>query len=161
MALRIIKKDVPDIRLIVGGEGELLEEYRTMSHRLDLNENVRFAGFIPEDRIVEYYNRADIFVMPSTDPTQEGFGMVLLEALACGTPVITTRIVGVSKEVRELGAGVVVEPGDVIGLAEAIKNLLFHKNRSQAMGTIGIKLARERYSWDIIAEKISGIYCSL
>ncbi|MFA6372902.1 MAG: glycosyltransferase family 4 protein [Methanothrix sp.] len=160
-ALQIVKKDVPGIKLIVGGRGKLLEEYRKMAYRLDLENNVEFVGFIPEEKIVEYYNRAEIFALPSTTSTQEGFGMVLLEAMACGKPVVTTRIVGISREVHECGAGEIVEAGDVRGLAQAINNLIMDKKTAKTMGIRGRRLVEKRYSWDVVAENMLEIYYKL
>ena len=97
---------------LVGGGGELLDHYRRASARLGLEENVQFLGFVPEEMVAKHYNRCDIFILPSTSRSQEGFGMVALEALACGRPVICTRIVGVAEDVERVGAGLVVEPND-------------------------------------------------
>ena len=97
-ALTIVKKEIPDVKLVVGGKGSLLEYYKNVTSDLGLAENVEFHGFIPDDKITEYYSRANVFVLPSISSVQEGFGIVALEALACKTPVITTEIVGVSSD---------------------------------------------------------------
>ena len=157
-AVQIVKKDVPKIKLTVGGSGELLEEYKRMAYNLDLEHNVEFVGFIPEEKIVEYYNGSDIFALPSTTSMQEGFGMVLLEAMACGKPVVTTRIAGISREVHECCAGEIIEPGDVKGLAQAISNLIMDKKAAKTMGIRGRRLVDKRYSWDAVADDVSKIY---
>jgi Glycosyltransferase len=146
------------VKLIVGGEGELLDRYRQMSSSLGLEENVEFVGFIPDGKIVQYYNRSDLFILPSISAEQEGFGMVLLEAMACGKPVISTDIVGVAKDLMEDGAGIIVERRDARGLAEAILYILQNKDRAGMMGSAGRRLVKEKYSWGEMAERVRKVY---
>jgi Glycosyltransferase len=157
-ALNTVKEEVPDVKLIVGGEGELLDRYRQVSSSLGLEENVEFVGFIPDDKIVQYYNRCDLFVLPSISAEQEGFGMVLLEAMACGKPVISTDIVGVAKDLKERGAGIIVECRDAKGLAEAILHILQNKDRATKMGAAGRCLVEEKYRWGTVAERVEKVY---
>jgi len=126
-ALVEVKEEVSDFRLVVGGGGELLSRYRRMTEELGLHDEVEFLGFVPEDIVTKCYNNSDIFVLPSNSRSQEGFGMVALEAMACAKPVICTDIVGVAGEVEETGAGLTVEPSNPAELAGAITRLL--KNR--------------------------------
>ncbi len=79
---------------------------------LGLTKNVEFHGFIPEEKIVEYYNMSSIFVLPSISSLQEGFGIVVLEAMACETPVISTEIVGVAADVKKSNSGIIIPPKD-------------------------------------------------
>ena len=91
----------------------LLDDYRDMVANLGLSENVKFQGFVPDEMLPECYNRCDAFVLPSSFSEQEGFGIVLLEAMACGRPVISTEIVGVAEDVRRFNAGKIVRPKDI------------------------------------------------
>jgi glycosyltransferase involved in cell wall biosynthesis len=159
-AIGIVKNVIPDIKLIVGGKGALLEYYRKMVEDYDLKDNVEFHGFIPDEKIVEYYNRSSIFVLPSISSKQEGFGIVVLEALACETPVISTDIVGVANDVISSKAGIIVPPKDVDKLAEAIINILENEN-SKKMGVSGRKLVEDKYTWSGIAEKTEKLYNKL
>ncbi len=129
-----------------------------MSSSLGLEENVEFVGFIPDGKIVQYYNRSDLFILPSISAEQEGFGMVLLEAMACGKPVISTDIVGVAKDLMEDGAGIIVERRDARGLAEAILYILQNKDRAGMMGSAGRRLVKEKYSWGEMAERVRKVY---
>lgn len=160
-ALTMVKKDIPDVKLIVGGEGELLREYQQKVHSLELTDSVEFHGFIPEDRIVEYYAAASAFVLPSISSTQEGFGIVLLEALACGTPVISTDIVGVAADVRANNAGIIVPPKDHEALAEAILTLLGDAKLAQQMGDAGRRLVEAKYTWERVAAMTEAVYEAL
>ena len=159
-ALKIVKDEIKNVKLIVGGEGDLKSYYQEIANSLGLENNVRFVGFIPDSKIVEYYNRCSAFVLPSYSSDQEGFGIVLLEALACGKPVITTEIVGVSKDVQEFNAGVVVKPRDVDSLANAIVEILQDEDLRRKMGENGRKVD-EKYSWHNIAGIMEKIYTEL
>jgi glycosyltransferase involved in cell wall biosynthesis len=136
-AVKIIKREIRDVKLIVGGEGMLLEHYKKMARLLEITSVVKFVGFIPDDKLVEYYNKCDVFVLPSTSAKQEGFGIVLLEALACEKPVVTTEIVGTALDIRERGAGKITKPKDVERLAESIIEVLLDKEGARRMGKNG------------------------
>ena len=157
-ALKRIKKEIPNVRLIVGGEGKLLNYYKQKVISMRLQDNVEFAGFIPDEQIVEYYNKCDILVLPSISAEQEGFGIVLLEAMACERPVVSTEIVGVAEDVKERNAGRIVKPKDEKALAEAIIEILEDEMLAKKMGKNGRKLVEEKYMWEKIAAKLSDLY---
>lgn len=98
IALKDIVNKAPDIFLIIGGEGPLKHKLEQLSLKLDLNRFIKFVGFIPEKELPKYYQLADLFVLPTKD--LEGFGMVTLEALASGLPVLGTPIGG-TQEILE------------------------------------------------------------
>ena len=87
--------------------------------------------------------------------------MVLLEALACGTPVITTGIVGVAGDVKDNDIGIVVQPKDVGALAAAIIRILEDKKAAAEMGQRGRKLVEVEYSWGRVGEEILKLYGQL
>ncbi|MCG2741518.1 MAG: glycosyltransferase family 4 protein, partial [Syntrophaceae bacterium] len=92
IAMQDIVKSEPDIVLIIGGTGPLKDDLARLSRRLNLDHHIHFAGFIPEAALPEYYQAADIFVLPTIE--LEGFGLVTLEALASGVPVLGTPVGG-------------------------------------------------------------------
>lgn len=157
-ALVLVKEDYPDVKLVVGGGGELLGRYRSMTEELGLDGDVEFLGFVPEDMVAKCYNNSDIFVLPSNSRSQEGFGMVALEAMACAKPVICTDIVGVAGEVEETGTGLTVEPSNPAQLAGAITRLLINGSEAKEMGEAGRRLAEEKYGWRKVAERVEGVY---
>ena len=160
-ALVLVKRAVPDVGLVVGGDGELLSHYKSLCDGLGLNENVDFIGFVPEEMVTNCYNRCDIFVLPSISRAQEGFGMVALEAMACGKPVICSDVVGVAEDLGSFGAGLTVEPSNTEEMAEAISRLLMNRSLARRMGDAGRRLAEERYGWRAIAERIEKVYDGL
>lgn len=157
-AIAFVKKTYPAVQALIGGTGELLSQYQKMASDLGIRDNVRFAGYIPHDSLQTYYSRSRMFVLPSSDPTLEGFGMVTLEAMACGRPVITTPVSGVAHEIERSGAGVLVEPENPEMLAGAILDLMGDGKKANAMGQAGRELVVEKYSWERIAREIEGIY---
>ncbi len=160
-ALKIVKKEIPDVKLVVGGKGVLMDKYKETAASLGLSGNVEFHGFIPDDEINEYYSRANIFILPSTSSVQEGFGIVALEALACQTPVISTEIVGVAKDLKESKSGLIIPPKNIDRLASAIIQLLNDKESSKKMGINGRKLVEKKYTWQIIGKMTEKVYKEL
>jgi len=160
-ALVIVKKEIKDVKLIVGGTGELLKYYKQKTISLGLKQNVFFTGFISDEKIVEYYNKCDAFVLPSISAKQEGFGIVLLEAMACEKPIITTGIVGVANEAIDNNAGIVVPTKDTKMLANAIIKVLEDDNTAKMMGKNGRKLVENKYSWEKVAKMMDDVYRGL
>src|SRR5262249_47181729 len=107
---------VPDAVLVVGGDGEWRAQYEARA-RDSLGERAHFVGDVPDEALPAHYRAADVVASPSVDRT-EAFGLVILEALACGTPVVASRLPGVRTLVDEGRTGYLVEPGNVDQLAE-------------------------------------------
>ncbi|MDI9615099.1 glycosyltransferase family 4 protein [Methanothermobacter sp.] len=156
-ALKIVKRTMSDFKLIVGGKGSLIGEYKKLAKKLGIEENVEFHGFISNEKLASYYSYADIFVLPSVS-NEEGFGMVALESLACGTPVIVTDIVGVSRDLADYKAGIVVKPRDVEDLSKSIIKLINDPEGRLKMGRNGRKLVEEKYTWREVARRTEKIY---
>jgi glycosyltransferase involved in cell wall biosynthesis len=157
-ALKIVKNKIPDVKLIVGGKGVLMDHYQEMAASLGLKENVEFAGFIPDEEIADYYSRANVFVLPSISSLQEGFGIVALEALACKTPVVTTDIVGVAEDLKRVEGGIVTPPRDIQKLADAVTQILSDAEMQKKMGQRGRKLVEEKYTWKGVASSMEKVY---
>ncbi len=114
--------------------------------RLGLERDVRFLGFVPEDQLPLWYNAARLFVYPSL---YEGFGLPVLEAMACGTPVITSNAASIPEVAG--AAALQVHPGDPEELAEAVRETLGDDARREAMRAAGLEQAR-RFSWRRMAD---------
>src|SRR5205814_7616551 len=80
----------PDVQLLLGGAGSLREPLEAQARASGLDKHVSFLGFVPEVELPAFYQAADVFVLPTRE--LEGFGLVTVEALACGTPVLGTRV---------------------------------------------------------------------
>ncbi|OED30839.1 glycosyltransferase family 4 protein [Methanosphaera sp. WGK6] len=153
-----VKKSIPSIKLIVGGQGELMHYYQEKVNKLGLENNVEFKGFLTDEKVIEYYAKSELFILPSISSLQEGFGIVVLEALSCKTPVISTDIVGVSEDVVKTNSGIIIPPKDINALEEAIITILTNKELQKTMGENGRKLVQEKYEWTSIANKIYKLY---
>jgi glycosyltransferase involved in cell wall biosynthesis len=156
-AIKIVRTKISDIRLIVGGSGELVEEYKTLTKGLGLEKNVEFRGFIESNKLVDLYNQSELFVLPSTG-IQEGFGIVLLEALACGTPVIATNIVGIAKEIKDNKCGIIIPCNDAKKLAQAIIRIIKNINLQKKMIIKGKLLIQDKYDWNKIVKMMENLY---
>ena len=160
-ALKIMKQELPDVQLVVGGRGCMFDHYRRMADSLGIGDNVSFAGFIPSKKLIEYYNGCKLFALPSTDPRREGFGIVPLEAMACERPVVVTEIMGMAGDINECGAGMVVRCNDKEALASSMLAILKDDDLARRMGAEGRKLAIGKYSWRRAAEQIERVYREL
>jgi glycosyltransferase involved in cell wall biosynthesis len=113
---------VPEASLVVVGKGTAKGQFEDAARTLGIAERVRFAGYVASAELPRLYSEAQALVLPSTTRA-EGFGMVLLEAQACGTPVIACRIGGMPAALAEGRTGLLVRPADVEALADAMRRL--------------------------------------
>jgi glycosyltransferase involved in cell wall biosynthesis len=160
-AVRRIVRDRPDLLVVIGGGGPEISNYMERVHDLGIGPNVRFAEYIPREKLNEWYNRSRVFVLPSTDPALETFGIVILEAMASGRPVITTEIAGAAEDIQSYGAGIVMRSESPDSLAMAITTILDDHDLAEKMGSRGRQVVEERYLWHDIAIRIEEIYNKL
>ena len=132
----------------VVGEGPCRNAWEHVRDSLDLGERVAFLGTIPRRDLMERYRRAAIFCLPSR---QEGFGIVFLEAMACGKPVVAARTSAVPETVVDGETGLLVDPDDPEALAQALAAFLSDPERCRAVGEAGRRRV-ERYRADRVAE---------
>ena len=144
----------PDIRLVIVGEGKdrgLLEE---LTNQLGLQANVIFMGTQPQDKVSELLRESRLFILPSVE---EGQGVVLVEALASGTPCIGSRVGGIP-DVITPDVGKVVDAGDVQGLSAAIKSFLIDNDLWETASSNARIRAETHYDWHSLAERMIEIY---
>ncbi len=141
-AFREVARRIESARLFVIGVGPREQTLRARVAELGLGARVRFAGFVPNASLPNWYRAADVAVMPSD---LEWFGMVGAEAMACGTPLVTTRAGGAVDIVREFECGVLMQPRDAAGLAEGILAVL----SGSVPTTPNLERARARFGWPV------------
>jgi phosphatidylinositol alpha-mannosyltransferase len=157
-ACAILKKKLPNFRLIVVGPGTRLRPgYQEQAKELNLDDVV-FTDFVPDFELPEYYRTADICCAPATGG--ESFGIVLLEAMACGKPVIASNIEGYATVLNHNEEGLLVPPGNEEALAEAILSLSENRSLREQMGAKG-KVKAKEYSWGNVAHQVIDFYTSL
>lgn len=116
-ALPDITESVPNIKYLLVGSGDDIPRIKELIEKLDLTKVVEVCGFIPNEELVDYYNIADLFIMPSKG---EGFGIVFLEALACGTPVVAGNKDGSRDAVLDGELGLLIDPDDIREVTDII-----------------------------------------
>lgn len=158
-SVKQLLKTIPNLRVCIVGEGVLKEKYQKKAQIMGISKNISFVGEVAQSNLPNYFQQAKVFVLPSTDT--EGYGIVLLESMACGTPVITTSIAGVASDINEHKTGIVIEPKNVEHLTNAIQTILSDNKVYNEMSKNSRKLVRENYSWEKIAQHILKIYINL
>ena len=160
-----VQCQVPHSLMVIGGDPNASGENLTsemarlqgICNDLGLNDMVLFLGKRGQDTLPYYYSAADVLIMPSH---YESFGMVALEAMACGTPVVASQVGGLAFLVQDGVTGLVVPDGDVEGLAERLTRLLTDDALRERLGRQAAAYARE-YSWENIVTQLIGVYESL
>jgi phosphatidylinositol alpha-mannosyltransferase len=152
-AMRLVRQRVASARLIIVGDGPERGALETAARSAGIA--VSFTGRVPDHELPAYYRAADIVC--SVPVGGESFGIVLLEAMAAGRPIVATRIDGYTELLAGAECGELVRIRDPIGLADAIGGLLADPERCRALGQRGMTLARQ-YDWSTIAKRLEAIY---
>lgn len=135
-------------------EEEIYQDLLARSRKHGIEEKIHFLGFIPDEKLPEYYQAADIFVLSSR---YEPFGMTAVEAMACGTPTLVTRHGGLCRVLQDGVQAMVSDPFDPEELAMDMSVLFRHDGLAQQISYAGSQLARERFSWSEIASQITDL----
>ena len=150
-----LKAEMPRTRLvIVGPDGGMQEVCQRYVERTGL-EDVHFLGYVPYQDLPRYYKSADVFCAPNTG--QESFGIVLLEAMAAGAPIVASRIDGFSDVLTDGVHGILVPPQDSTALAEALRRMLMDAAMREGMARAGARHAQQ-YSWDSVSVRVLEFY---
>lgn len=103
----VIKEKGNSYKLLIGGKGDYRNELEQMTKKLNIEKNVSFLGFLDENQLKYYYSASDVCVVPSLD--LEGFGLTTAEAMACGTPVVATKVCANTEILNEITPDFLVE----------------------------------------------------
>lgn len=154
--LERVRDDVPDVLLLLAGSGPREFFLKQLARKLNLEAHVRFLGNLPQDQLRRYYTLADVFMMVGREVPNdvEGFGLVYLEANACGTPVVGARTGGVPDAIRDGETGLLVPPEDPAAAAEALTRLLTTPELAQRLGERGRERIQTEANWDRVADQI-------
>lgn len=155
-AFKLIKKDFPEVKLIFAGRGQMFDELLEMSKKMGLEEDVTFTGFVDEKLKPLYFKASDIFCLPSTTMA-ESFGIVNLEAMASGIPIVASNLGGIPDIVQDGENGLLAEPCNYRSLADALKQLIINEDIRKIMGAKGRNFAMN-YSWDKITSQTEHLY---
>jgi len=142
--------DLPDARLLIAGSGPMRAELERVAVEKGVASRVRFLGEIAHDALTDAYRAADIFVLASS---REGWANVLLEAMACGTPVVATNVNGTPEVLQDPKLGVLVQERSAPALAQAIKQL-----RALSPDRRAVRTYAEQFSWDDTARANKALF---
>ena len=161
-SLSLVNKKIPNSRLLIIGEGAYKKNLQKIAGSLNL-ANVEFLGPIPHHNLPDYYNLADVFVLPAVTSRigTEGQGLVLTEAMACGACVIGTETGGIKFLIKNNENGLLVKERDENDLAENIIKVLSGNKLRQKLSKSGIQFVKKNYSWDTIVRKFNELYKQL
>jgi glycosyltransferase involved in cell wall biosynthesis len=156
-AMARLRENCPEAHLLVGGGGDLIGTYEQYAKELGIIDSVEFLGELTDEALAEAYSSSSVFVLPSLNKL-EGFGIVALEALSYGTPVVTTSVAGSSEFIVRKSAGLVIPPGDETALTSALAAMLADRAEARAMGRRGAEAVGREFGWDGIAKRIAELY---
>jgi glycosyltransferase involved in cell wall biosynthesis len=162
-AFEIAQNGRKDLLLIIGGEGPLEPLLKEQARRCGVADSVRFAGYILDEDLPSYYQMADLFILPTTE--LEGFGLVTIEALASGLPVVGTPVGGTREILNKLGSDYLFDDSTPQSIASGILNALngwatdqaIYENISQACRLV----TEKHYSWDNHVTKLEDLFYSM
>jgi phosphatidylinositol alpha-1,6-mannosyltransferase len=155
-ALPAIIDEVPEALYVIVGEGPFRPDLERLAAGLGLGDHVIFAGFVPESELLAYYRAADLLAVPSREVIEdvpiEGFGIVYVEAGACGIPVVGGCGGGTDESIEDGVTGFRVDHNDPAAVASAVVRTLEDRDLAQRMGKAGRERAVRLYDWKIQAE---------
>ncbi|HEX9743366.1 MAG TPA: glycosyltransferase family 4 protein [Nitrospiraceae bacterium] len=149
-AVAMVRDEIPGILALIGGEGPLRVELERLIQEHRVKDHVRLLGFIPEEDLPKYYQSADLVVMPTSE--LEGFGLVTVEALACGTPVVGTPIGATPEILRGIDPALLATGTRAEDIAKSLRTIIRRiqtkaGDRAQ-LAARGLAAVHARYTWD-------------
>jgi len=154
VALRALR-EIPQAYLMIVGDGETRADLERLAQELGLAERVRFLGALPRERLPSIYAAADLLL--ATSFASETFGIGLVEAQACGLPVVASRFGGFPEVIDEGHTGLLVPPRDPTALAAAVRTLLNDPERRRAMAAAAPGWAAQ-FAWCAVADRVEAAY---
>jgi glycosyltransferase involved in cell wall biosynthesis len=154
MAMEKVHEEIPDARLILVGDGKERDMLEKLAENHGIRESIDFIGEVPHKKIAGFMNNADVFVLPSIS---ESFGMVNLEAMACGLPIVASRVGGIPNVIKDEVHGYLVEAKKPDEIAEKLLLLLQNTQLRMKISQRN-KEDVKAYAWDNIANSLEKIY---
>jgi len=154
-AAHLKKMEIDNFELQLIGDGEQRSSLERLTVEEELTRQVHFLGWVDRDAILNFYRQADLFV---TATTWEGMPNTVLEAMACGLPVVASRASGLEELVTEGVNGYLVDINDHVALADRLVDLIDNPYERQRMGKESRKVAEQEFAWEYIAEQYVEIY---
>ncbi|MBS3807789.1 MAG: glycosyltransferase [Bacteroidales bacterium] len=161
-AFDLVRKEIGDIHLVIGGgspnpkprEKSVFEKMKQIIRDKDM-DRVHIIGYVPDEKLVQYYQQAEMFVLPSLF---EPFGMTSQEAMACGKPVVASKFGGIRNTITHEKNGMLINPEDPNEFAEGMLKILRDESYRDQLGNAANKLIVDHYSWEAMADKHIELY---
>ena len=153
-AIQYVNNFVKNCTYLLIGEGSHRKELEDLVTRLNI-KNVVFTGTVPYSQIPEFISASDIIVLPSV---AEGVSRVLLEAMACGKPVITTKLIGTKELITDGKTGILIEEGNIQQMSEALISLLKDKILRERIGRTAYEYIKDKLTWDHVGNETLKVY---
>lgn len=163
-ALPTVLKDIPDVHYVIAGDGPEKTKLQNLVRDLNLNHAVTFAGDVPHERIGDFYNLCDVFIMVNRlelGGDVESFGMVFTEANAAGKPVIGGNSGGAAEAIVDGVTGYLVDSDSVEQVANRITRLFANPELCRSLGATGLSRVRAEFNWDSRARRLREICAHL
>jgi len=146
----------PDLRYAIVGSGPFQAQLEALARELGVEHLVRFLTAVPDEDLPGLYNSAEIYLGLSRAEglLMEGFGISLVEASACGIPVVGARQGGIPDAVREGETGLLVDSTDLPAIIESVHSLLQNQERAQRLGLEGRRAVETYYNWDRVTADV-------
>lgn len=159
-SLPIILKHFPNVILVIIGSGPEKERLEKRIDSLSLKDHIIFPGTLPHEDLIAYFHSSDVFVLPSInkDGKTEALGVVLLEAMASGCPVIGSNVGGIPDIIIDGENGFLVPEKDAIALAEKIVRILADTELQEKFRKNGLTRVTQSFSWEIISNSFSNVF---
>jgi glycosyltransferase involved in cell wall biosynthesis len=152
---KFVTEKYKNIKFIIIGKGQIENELKNIVNKMDLDQYFNFLGFVDKEKLIDYYHKSAIFILPSY---YEGLPTTLIEAMACGMPSIATRVDGVPELIQNGENGVFIPKKSPQHIAKAIIKLLDEDYLREKIGRNASITIQEKFSWEVISENILNIY---
>jgi len=152
----LLTRDHPDLLFVVAGKGPSRKLIEDRIKELGIDANIKLTGFVPDRLLPVYYDAADYFILPSA--SGEGLPLVLLEAMACGLPVIATTVGGTPEIIKHMKNGVLVPPRNPEAMAETMAKLLSEERLGATIGEEARRIVEDRFTWEKNLHQLQDIY---
>jgi glycosyltransferase involved in cell wall biosynthesis len=156
LAIEAIARSNEHPHLVVAGGGELLDDFRGVAKRAGVGDRVHFLGAVPHGELPGVLRAADVFLLTTEPP--ESFGIVLIEAMACGLPAIATDYPGVRAVIDEGETGLLAPAGDAAAVAKALDRLAGDEALREQLGAAGRAKAEREWSWPHLVDRMDAAY---
>jgi len=157
-AFAIIKETIPDVQLLIVGDGDQIEILKESARKLKIDDAITWAGKLSWPEAMGCLDIMDVVVMPSRF---EGFGLTAVEAMACGKPVVASRVDGLAEIIQDGATGFLVNSEDVNDFAERIVALLNDDVQRKYVGQAARKHIEDNYSYPLFRDRIKALYAML